>query len=71
MSREKWEQYWMGYKLIIRDVYYFMFADDAPTRFPYLLPNILGASLALAGLPLVLFFLEETLDVHKGRHRYW
>lgn len=39
-------------------------------RFPYLLPNILGASLALIGLPLVYFFLEETLDVHMRGDRY-
>ncbi|CAM9442481.1 unnamed protein product, partial [Laminaria digitata] len=38
-------------------------------RFPYLLPNVLGASLALIGLPLVYFFLEETLDVRKGGDR--
>ncbi|CAN0113599.1 unnamed protein product [Ectocarpus sp. 12 AP-2014] len=29
-------------------------------RFPYLLPNLVGASLALAGLLLAFFFLEET-----------
>ncbi len=34
-------------------------AIDRP-RFPYLLPNILGASLALSGLPMVFFFLKET-----------
>lgn len=35
-----------------------------------MLPNILGASLALTGLPLVYFFLEETLDVQKRGDRY-
>ncbi|CAN0500080.1 unnamed protein product, partial [Scytosiphon promiscuus] len=40
------------------------------SRFPYLLPNILGASLALVGLHLVYFFLKETLDIHKRDDRY-
>ncbi|CAM9371953.1 unnamed protein product, partial [Ectocarpus sp. 8 AP-2014] len=30
-------------------------------RFPYLLPNMLGAGLALLSLPLVFLFLPETL----------
>lgn len=42
-----------------------------PIRFPYLLPNILGASLALISLVLVFFFLEETLDVPNGGDRYY
>lgn len=33
-----------------------------PDRFPYLLPNVLGASLALLSVPLVFFFLPETLS---------
>ena len=43
---------------------------SASTRFPYLLPNVLGSSLALIGLPLVFFFLKETLDVQKRGDRY-
>ena len=35
-----------------------------------MLPNIFGAGLALIGLPLVYFFLEETSDNHKRGHRY-
>eukprot|EP00752_Nemacystus_decipiens_P011395 g10122.t1 len=35
-------------------------------RFPYLLPNIVGASLALTGLPLVFFFLKETKHLHHS-----
>lgn len=35
-----------------------------PSRFPYLLPDVSGASLALLSLPLVLCFLPET--VPKG-----
>eukprot|EP00904_Undaria_pinnatifida_P006139 jgi/Undpi1/2655/HiC_scaffold_13.g06033.m1 len=38
-------------------------------RFPYLPPNILGAVLALIGLPMVFFFLDETLDAHKSGDR--
>ncbi|CAN0517938.1 unnamed protein product, partial [Scytosiphon promiscuus] len=34
-------------------------------RFPYLLPNIFGAGLAVIGLPLVYFLLEETLETNK------
>ena len=30
-------------------------------RFPYLLPNALGASWALLSMPLVLLFVPETL----------
>lgn len=41
-----------------------------PIRFPYLLPNVLGASLALVGLLLVFFFLEESLDIPKDGDRY-
>lgn len=29
-------------------------------RFPYLLPNVVGATLALIALPMVFFFLHET-----------
>ncbi|CAN0142038.1 unnamed protein product [Ascophyllum nodosum] len=29
-------------------------------RFPYLLPNVVGACIALAGIPMVFFFLPET-----------
>ncbi|CAM9579188.1 unnamed protein product [Ectocarpus fasciculatus] len=36
-------------------------------RFPYLLPNIVGASIALAGIPFVFFFLKETRHVHNNR----
>lgn len=32
-----------------------------PGRFPYLLPNLMGASVAMVSLPLVFFFLKETL----------
>ena len=41
------------------------------TRFPYLLPNILGAVLAVMCLLLVFFFLEETLETRKGGDRYF
>ncbi|CBN75080.1 conserved unknown protein [Ectocarpus siliculosus] len=36
-------------------------------RFPYLLPNIVGAGIALTGLPFVFFFLKETRHVHNNR----
>lgn len=39
---------------------------NAPIRFPYLLPNMVGASLALMGLPLVFLFLKETKHLHNG-----
>lgn len=35
-----------------------------------MLPNVLGAGLSLAGIVLVYFFLEETVDVHNGSDRY-
>lgn len=30
------------------------------SRYPYLLPNVVGAGLALLSLPLVLIFLKDT-----------
>eukprot|EP00903_Cladosiphon_okamuranus_P009002 g8611.t1 len=36
-------------------------------RFPYLLPNLVGASLAISGLPMVFFFVKETIDLDDGR----
>lgn len=36
-------------------------------RFPYLLPNLVGASIALAGLPMVFFFLKETKHSHGDK----
>ncbi|CAM9128529.1 unnamed protein product, partial [Hapterophycus canaliculatus] len=35
--------------------------------FPYLLPNLVGASIALMGLPMVFFFLKETKHLHNGK----
>lgn len=35
-------------------------------RFPYLLPNIVGASMALMGLPMVFCFLKETYQLDNG-----
>lgn len=32
-------------------------------RFPYLLPNLVGAGLALCSTPLAFLFLSETLPV--------
>ncbi|CAM9775793.1 unnamed protein product [Scytosiphon promiscuus] len=36
--------------------------------FPYLLPNMVGASLALTGLPMVFFFLKETKHLHSAKN---
>ncbi|CAB1117719.1 unnamed protein product [Ectocarpus sp. CCAP 1310/34] len=36
-------------------------------RYPYLLPNVVGASIAFSGLPMVFFFLKETLNLDDGR----
>lgn len=43
--------------------------NDAPNarRFPYLLPNIVGASISLIGMPMVFFFLKETKHFHSSR----
>ncbi|CAM9564568.1 unnamed protein product [Ectocarpus sp. 6 AP-2014] len=36
-------------------------------RYPYLLPNVVGASIAFSGLPMVFFFLKETTNLGDGR----
>ncbi|CAB1117720.1 unnamed protein product [Ectocarpus sp. CCAP 1310/34] len=36
-------------------------------RYPYLLPNVVGASIAFSGLPMVFFFLKETTNLDDGR----
>ncbi|CAN0223141.1 unnamed protein product [Pylaiella littoralis] len=44
-----------------------IFSESGPFgRFPYLLPNIVGASIALSGLPMVFFFLKETSQLDNG-----
>lgn len=35
-------------------------------RYPFLLPNLVVALLAVASLPVVLFFLPETLTIERG-----
>eukprot|EP00752_Nemacystus_decipiens_P011400 g10125.t2 len=36
-------------------------------RFPYLLPNLVGAGLALCGLPMTFFFVKETTHLDNGK----
>ncbi|CAM9581917.1 unnamed protein product [Ectocarpus sp. 12 AP-2014] len=36
-------------------------------RYPYLLPNVVGASIAFSGLPMVFFFLKETTSLDDSR----
>lgn len=43
-----------------------MLLHEPNGRFPYLLPNVVGASLAMSGLPMVFFFLKETAHLDNG-----
>lgn len=40
------------------------------SRYPYLLPNVIGAMLALMSLPMVYFFLTETMQSDASKQRW-